>query len=68
MKTMASSAHRQVVLPRRRRGAAGFVPGHRHAPILDDARVEIAPSRPMQPARGLLRGFDTSIEREANEV
>ena len=65
---MAFSVDYQIIMPRRRRGAAGFVPGHRHAPILDDARVEIAPSRPMQPARGLLRGFDTSIEREANEV
>jgi hypothetical protein len=42
-------------------------PGQKMRVILFENRVELIPLRPIQEARGSLRGLDTTIERDTEE-
>ncbi len=64
METVTVSPKFQIVIPSHHRQALGLVPGQKVKMILYDNRVEMIPVRPIREARGLLRGIDTSVERE----
>jgi AbrB family looped-hinge helix DNA binding protein len=64
METVTVSPKYQVVIPSRVRRLLGVEPGQKVKVILYDNRIEMIPVRPVEEARGFLRGIDTSVERE----
>lgn len=68
MQTVLVSQKYQVVIPRDIREALGILPGQRMQAIRYGDRVELIPLRPIETARGFLRGIDTAVEREADRV
>lgn len=58
----------QVVIPLDIRQSLGIQPGQEVQVIQYNNRVELIPLRPIQRARGTLKGIDTSIEREADRL
>ena len=68
METVTVSPKYQVVIPSRVRRVLGIEPGHKVKVILYDNRIEMIPIKPVEDARGSLKGIDTSIEREADRV
>ena len=68
METVTVSPKYQVVIPSRVRELLGVEPGQKVKVILYDNRIEMIPVRPIKEARGLLRGIDTSVEREPDRL
>lgn len=68
MQTVLVSQKYQVVIPRDIREALGILPGQRMQAIRYGDRVELIPLRPIETARGFLRGIDTAVERETDRV
>jgi len=68
IETVTVSPKYQVVIPNRVREVLGVEPGHKVKAILYDKRIEMIPVKPVEEARGFLRGTDTSIERAADRL
>ena len=68
METVTVSPKYQVVIPNRVRKLLGVEPGHKVKVILYDNRIEMIPVRPIQEARGLLKGIDTAVARESDRL
>lgn len=68
MNTVLVSPKFEVVIPPTIRRSLGIHPGQTVQVIEFDNRVELIPVRPMQQARGLLRGIDTTLQREVDRV
>ena len=64
METVTVSSKFQVVIPRRVRDLLGVQPGQKVQVIPYENRIELILLRPMQEARGFLKGIDTAVERE----
>ena len=68
MNTVLVSPEYQVVIPLDVRQSLGIQPGQEVQVIQYDNRVELIPLRAIQKARGMLKGIDTNIEREADRL
>ena len=68
MNTVLVSPEFQVVIPLTIRQSLGIQPGQAVQVIQYDNRVELIPVRPMPQARGLLRGINTTLDREPDRV
>jgi len=68
METVSISPKYQIVIPDRFRKRLGVQPGQKVKLILYDNRIELIPVRPVQEARGFLKGIDTAVERENDRV
>jgi len=68
MDTTTVSLKFQVVIPLRVRIALGIRPGQKIQVIPYEGRIELIPIRPLKQAKGLLRGIDTSVEREQDRT
>ncbi|MBC7258482.1 MAG: AbrB/MazE/SpoVT family DNA-binding domain-containing protein [Chloroflexi bacterium] len=68
MDTVRVSPKYQIVIPSKIRERLAIRPGQRMRMILYDNRVEMVPIRPMETARGFLKGIDTSVEREPDRL
>ncbi|HHS97326.1 MAG TPA: AbrB/MazE/SpoVT family DNA-binding domain-containing protein [Chloroflexi bacterium] len=68
METVKVSPKFQVVIPSKIRERLDIRPGQRVRVILYDNRIEMIPVRPVEEARGFLKGIDTTIEREPDRV
>ncbi len=68
MDTVTLSSKFQVVIPRAIREELKLTPGEKLRVIRYADRVELIPVRPIKEMRGLLRGMDTSIEREDDRL
>jgi AbrB family looped-hinge helix DNA binding protein len=68
METSTVSPKFQIVIPLRVRRLLGIRPGQKVQVIPYEGRVEIVPLKPVKQARGLLKGIDTSIEREPDRI
>ena len=68
MNTVLVSPEFQVVIPLTIRQSLGILPGQAVQVIQYDNRVELIPVRPMPQARGLLRGINTTLDREPDRV
>ena len=68
METVTISPKFQVVIPRAIRQSLGLQPGQKVQAILYQNRIELIPLRPIQAARGFLKGIDTTIEREPDRL
>ncbi len=68
MATVTVSPKYQVVIPSQVRKVLGVEPGQKIQVLLYDNRIEMIPIKPVEEARGFLRGIDTSIEREVDRL
>ena len=68
METVTLSPKFQVVIPVSVRKALKLAPGEKLRVFRYGDRVEFVPLRPIQELRGLLRGLDTSIQREEDRL
>jgi AbrB family looped-hinge helix DNA binding protein len=68
MNTVTVSPKYQVVIPSGVRGPLGVRPGQKVKVFLYDNRIEMIPVRPVEQARGFLKGIDTSVEREPDRT
>lgn len=68
METVTVSPKYQVVLPKAARNALGLKVGQKMIVFAYDQRIVLVPDRPIQEARGSLKGMDTTIEREEDRV
>ena len=64
MNTVIVSPKYQIVIPREVREALDLRPGQEVAVLRHRGRIELIPMRPVKEMRGLLRGIDSTIERE----
>jgi AbrB family looped-hinge helix DNA binding protein len=63
MKTVTVSSKYQIVLPKMARQLLGVKVGQKMVVIAYDNRIVLVSERPIQEARGSLKGIDTTIER-----
>ena len=68
MSVVLVSPKYQVVIPKLVREALNLQPGQRMQVIQYQNRIELVPLRPIQSARGFLRGIDTNVERENDRL
>jgi len=64
MSTVTLSDNFDVRIPDEVREALHLVPGDQLRVVTFEGRVELVPVRPMREYRGLLRGMDSTINRE----
>ncbi len=64
MDSVTVSPKYQVVIPQKARQLLNLKKGQKMQVIAYDNRVVLIPVRPIQEARGSLKGIDTNIERE----
>ena len=68
MTTVTVSPKYQVVIPEEVRKALGVRPGEKLQVLHYDGRVQLIPIRPMRDMKGVLKGIDVDVEREADRV
>jgi AbrB family looped-hinge helix DNA binding protein len=68
MEAVTVSPKFQIVIPSAIRKSLGLRPGQKVQVIQYENRIELIPVRPIQEARGFLKGIDTTIEREPDRV
>jgi len=66
MDAMTISPKFQVAIPKKIRKALGLKPGQKVRVFAHEGRIEIVPVRPIEEARGFLKGIDTIMERETD--
>ena len=64
MEAITVSTKFQVVIPLKVRKMPGIQRGQKMQVIAYDNRVVLIPMRPIQEARGSLKGMDTNVQRE----
>jgi AbrB family looped-hinge helix DNA binding protein len=67
MKLVRVSSKFQVVIPQKVRKLLGLKPGQKMRVVAYSDQVVLIPERPIQNARGSLKGIDTDVQREDNE-
>lgn len=68
MTSVTVSPKFQVVIPQQVRENLGVKVGQKMIVLAYDNRIVLVPDRPIQKARGSLKGMDTSVEREEDRV
>jgi AbrB family looped-hinge helix DNA binding protein len=66
--TVTISPKFQVVIPKAIREELGLLPGQKVQAIVYGERIELIPVRPIKEMRGLLKGIETTIDREADRL
>jgi AbrB family looped-hinge helix DNA binding protein len=67
MDAITVSTKYQVVIPLKVRKMLGIQRGQKMQVIAYDNRVVLIPLRPIQEARGSLKGMDTNVQREEED-
>ena len=68
METTTISQKYQVVIPARVRRALQIHPGQKLQVIPYEGRIELVPIASFRQARGLLKGIDTTVQREPDRL
>jgi AbrB family looped-hinge helix DNA binding protein len=68
MHTLTISPKYQVVIPKGIRESLGLRPGQKVQAIQYGDRVELVPIVPVKQMRGFLKGIDTSVPDEEDEL
>lgn len=68
MEIVTVSPKFQVIIPAAVRKTLAIEPGQKVQVIVYNNRIEMIPLKPMHKLRGLLRGMDTTVEREADRL
>ncbi|WP_305042895.1 AbrB/MazE/SpoVT family DNA-binding domain-containing protein [Geoalkalibacter sp.] len=58
----------QVVIPRAVRDKLGLVPGQKMQVVVYGDRIELIPEQDIRSMRGMLRGIDTTVERDNDRL
>lgn len=66
MDTVKLSPKYQVMIPKSVREAMKLRPGQEVAVMRYRGRIELVPMTPVSEMRGLLRGIDSSVDKEAD--
>jgi AbrB family looped-hinge helix DNA binding protein len=64
MNSVTVSPKFQVVIPQKVREMLGVKAGQKMTVLAYDNRIVLIPTRPIQEARGSLKGMDTNLERD----
>jgi AbrB family looped-hinge helix DNA binding protein len=67
MNSVTVSPKFQVVIPQKVREMLGVKAGQKMTVLAYDNRIVLIPTRPIQEARGSLKGMDTSVERDEDD-
>jgi AbrB family looped-hinge helix DNA binding protein len=67
MDSVTISPKFQVVIPQKVRKMIGLIPGQKMHVLAYDNKVVFIPVRPIQEARGSLKGIDTDVQREEED-
>jgi len=67
MDIVTVSSKYQVVIPLKVRELLGVKRGQKMTVLAYDNRIILIPARPIQEARGSLKGMDTTIERDEED-
>jgi len=67
MESVTISPKFQVVIPQKVRQMIGLIPGQKMHVLAYDDKVVFIPVRPIQEARGSLKGIDTDVQREEED-
>ncbi len=68
MNTVKVSPKFQIVIPEEVRKSMGIKAGERIQVIQYGDRIELIPLRSIKELRGICKGIDTSIDREADRI
>jgi AbrB family looped-hinge helix DNA binding protein len=68
METVSVSTKYQVVIPKAVRDALKIQPGQKVQMLHYQNRIELIPILSMRQARGMLKGIDTSVDRESDRL
>lgn len=68
MQAVTISPKYQIVIPLAIRRAMRLTPGQKLQVTIREGRVELLPSRDISELRGLLKGCNTTFEREGDRV
>jgi AbrB family looped-hinge helix DNA binding protein len=68
MDSVTISPKFQIVIPRKVRHLLGVKAGQKMRVLAYDNKVVLIPVRPIQEARGSLKGIDTDVQREADRL
>ncbi len=68
MNTVTVSPKFQVVIPLAVREELGLAPGEKMRVMRYHNRVELIPVHPIKSLRGIIKGIDTTIEREGDRL
>lgn len=67
MNTVTISPKFQIVIPKLIREQLGLVPGQKVQAMAYGDRIEFVPVRAARELRGVLRGMDTTIDRDESD-
>jgi len=67
MNSVTVSPKFQVVIPQKVREMLGVKAGQKMTVLAYDNRIVLIPTRPIQEARGSLKGIDTNVERDEED-
>jgi len=68
MKTVVLSSKYQVVIPKEVREDIGLEAGTRLEIMTYGNRIELVPILPMKKLKGIFKGIDTDIQRDADRI
>jgi len=68
METVTVSPKFQIVIPKKARETLGLQIGNKIQVMVYENRIELSHIRPIKEARGLLKGIDTTVEREPDRL
>lgn len=68
MAAVTVSPKYQVVIPKEVRKRLGLSPGQKIQVVVYGDRIELIPERPARLLRGFLKGIDTRVPREADQI
>ncbi len=68
MTTVTVSTKYQVVIPENVRKSLGVRPGEKFQVMNYDGRVQLIPLRKMREMKGILRGMNPALSREADRL
>ena len=58
----------QIVIPKEIRESMGIVTGQKVQIMSYQGRIEVIPLKPMKEMRGFLKGIETTVDREEDQV
>ena len=68
MSIVTISSRYRIVVPRDARERLGLKPGQQVQVLPLEGRIELVPLRPIEAARGFLRGIDTTVPRDEDRL
>jgi len=68
MRSVTVSPKFQVVIPKEVRDSMGIVSGQKIQVLTYKNRIELIPVKPIKNMKGILKGIDTSVERDVDRI